>query len=94
MSGTVFFPLDHPVRIVLIDKATGDAAHTEDVTAEFLSATLLRLRITWNALGVIGGTRWRNPGTGDLYPAGLTVRVFTTHPETGDVVELDPIQFL
>ena len=90
MSTRVVVPPDHPCEVVLTDKETGTEAHRERTTADVLDGCLTRIRITWNARAVSGGVQWYNPGTGRTYPRGLAVRVETTHPETGEPVEVNP----
>jgi hypothetical protein len=87
-ASRVTVPRDHPCEVVLIDKETGTVAHREPTTAEVLDGCLTRIRITWNALAVTGGVRWFNPGTGRTYPRGLSFRIETTHPVTGEPVEI------
>jgi len=83
---TVIFAPEHPVTVVLTDKATGVEVDRSDTTAESYPGCLLRLGIMWNALSVSGGVRWVHPTTGQWYPKGLAFHIETTHPETGELV--------
>jgi hypothetical protein len=86
---TLNFAPDHPVTIRLKDKSSGRVVHEETTPAELLGGLLLRVRITWNALAVSGGSRWVHPATHEHFARGLTVDAVTTRPDTGEEVEID-----
>lgn len=65
---------DHPVKLQVIDKETDTVAHEETTPAELLAGAILRIRITWNALAVSGGTRWYRPSDGRTFPGGISLR--------------------
>lgn len=90
----VFFPNDHLFAVKLIDKETGAIAHEEEMRAEFLHGAVLRIRITWNALAVSGGSRWVRPSDGRTFPRGLTWDISTLHPDTGELVSVDAAQLM
>lgn len=81
----VVVPLDHPVTVVLTAH-DGRVVHREDTTAEQLAGCVTRLRITWNALGVQGGSRWVHPGTGEWFPSGLGYHVEWVDPYSGETL--------
>lgn len=83
-------PLDHPVTVSLIDKASGRVIRVSETTAELLNAHYTVLCISYNALAMSGGSRWWNPITGEHFPNGLSVRCEMINPSTNETVEVDP----
>lgn len=88
MNGSIYLPNEAPAVVTLTDKETGCEVYRTDTEVGTLEGTRIVLGITWNARSVSGGVFWANPATGKHYPRGLTMRVFVTHPDTGEQVEV------
>ena len=88
MNDKVEVPFDYPVRVSLIDKATGRIVDESETTAELLGAHFTTLSIMFNALTMSGGVLWRHPQTGERYPSGLTFKTEIEHPDTHETVEV------